>query len=65
VNLDCDIPDSFIVEVYIGTGNKNFKVFLERVKQATPGRYKRIVRLAPISRLTSKTAVERGAPTET
>ena len=28
MNLDCNIPDSFIVEVYIGTEGKNFRVFL-------------------------------------
>jgi len=63
VNLDCGIPDSFIVEVYIGTGNKNFKIFLERVKQSTMDRYGGIVRLAPISRLASKAGVESNTPT--
>jgi len=28
MNLDCNIHDSFIVEVYIGTEGKNFRVFL-------------------------------------
>ena len=64
MNLDCDIPDSFVVEVYIGTEGKNFKVFLERAKQVTTARHGGIVRLAPIFRLTLETAVERDAPTE-
>jgi hypothetical protein len=64
MNLDCDIPDSFIVEVYIGTEGKNFKVFLERAKQATMARYGGIVRLAPIFRLASKAGVESNTPTK-
>jgi len=63
MNLDCDIPDSFIVEVYIGTEGKNFNIFLERVKQVTTARYVGIVRLAPIFRLPSTAAVESDAPT--
>ena len=65
MNPDCDIPDSFVVEVYIGTVGKNFKIFLERVKQLTKARYGGLVGLAPIFRLTSTAAVESDAPTGT
>jgi hypothetical protein len=64
VNPDCDIPDSFVVEVYIGTEGKNFKVFLERVQEATTARYGGIVRLASIFQLMLTAAGERDAPTE-